>query len=93
MIFILKQYNMDTLGNLIDKLTITNLKIWNQEDIKRDTEDDHIIADATRKTNILNQQRNDLIQEIDEMLIIISKGKTPFKSYQQGDTKSYGKKK
>lgn len=81
---------MDTFGNLIDKLTITNLKIWSQEDIKRDTIDDHMIADATRKTNVLNQQRNDLIQELDEMLIQASKGIILYKNYQQGSTKNYG---
>jgi predicted metal-dependent HD superfamily phosphohydrolase len=82
---------MDTFGNLIDKLTIVNLKIWNYEDIKRDSKDDKEIADATKKTNILNQQRNDLIQEIDEMLINASKGKINFKNYKQGETKKYGK--
>ena len=82
---------METFGNLIDKLTIVNLKIWKFEDIKRESKDDKEIADATRKTNILNQQRNDLIQEIDEMLIESSKGNILFKNYKQGDTKSYGK--
>jgi len=81
---------MDTLGNLIDKLTIVNLKIWKYEDVKRSSDDDKTIADATRKTNVLNQQRNDLIQEIDEMIIKVSNGNTPFKNYEQGDTKSYG---
>ena len=83
--------SMDTFGNLIDKLTITNLKIWKFEDVKRDSNDDKEIADATRKTNVLNQQRTDLIQEIDEMLINASKGNIFFKNYEQGSTKSYGK--
>jgi hypothetical protein len=82
---------MDTFGNLIDKLTIVNLKIWKFEDIKRVSSDDKEIADATRKTNILNQQRNDLIQEIDEILIEASKGNVSFKDYKQGETKNYGK--
>ena len=55
---------METIGNLIDKLTVVNLKIWTFEDIKRTSKIDKEIADATRNTNILNQQRNDLIQEI-----------------------------
>jgi len=83
---------MDTFGNLIDKLTIVNLKIWNLEDIKRDSKNDKEIADATKKTNILNQQRTDLIQELDEMLIDSANGKINFKNYKQGDTKNYGKK-
>lgn len=83
---------MDSLGNLIDKLTIVNLRIWNLEDLKRDTtKTDEVVADATRKTNLLNTQRNDLIQEIDEMLIQTAQGKLPFKNYRQGDTKQYGK--
>jgi hypothetical protein len=83
---------MDTFGNLIDKLTIVNLKMWKLEDLKRDTErTDKEIADATRSTNILNIQRNDLIQELDEMLILASQGKVNFKNYKQGKTKQYGK--
>lgn len=88
---IIENNEMDTFGNIIDKLTIVNLKIWKYEDIKRDSKDDKVIADATRKTNILNEQRNDLIQEIDEMLIDASNGKINFKNYKQGDTKKYGK--
>ena len=81
----------ETLGNLIDKLTIANLKIWMCEDIKRDPNaTDKQIADATRKTNIINQQRNDLIQEIDELLVDVVNGK-PMKTYKQGSTKLYGK--
>lgn len=83
---------MDTFGNIIDKLTITNLKIWMLEDVKRKADvDDKQIADATKKTNLLNQQRNDLIQEIDEMFIKCSNGVVDFKNYKQGDTKSYGR--
>lgn len=58
---------METPGSLIDKLTIVNLKIFKQEDIKRDPKaTDKVIADATRMTNKLNQHRNDLIKEIDQ---------------------------
>lgn len=82
---------MDTFGNLVDKLTVVNLKIWHLEDLKREsTRSDKEVADATRKTNILNVQRNDLIQEIDEMLTTVATGKVPFKNYKQGDTKQYG---
>lgn len=82
---------MDTIGNLIDKLTITNLRIWMAEDIKRDaTAGDKQIADATRVTNTANQMRTDLIQEIDEKLNEIAEGKKQ-KLYKQGSTKMYGK--
>ena len=84
---------MDTIGNLIDKLTIVNIRIWMAEDVKRNPNaSDKEIADATRLTNIANQQRNDLIQEIDEMLNeMVGSGELQ-KLYSQGSTKMYGKK-
>lgn len=83
---------MDTIGNLIDKLTIANIRIWMAEDIKRDKNaTDKQIADATRITNIVNSLRTDLIQEIDESINdMVSTGKTQ-KLYKQGSTKMYGK--
>jgi hypothetical protein len=83
---------METIGNLIDKLTIANIRIWMAEDIKRDINaSDKQIADATRITNVVNSLRTDLIQEIDEQLNqMVSTGK-PQKLYKQGATKMYGK--
>jgi hypothetical protein len=83
---------METIGNLIDKLTVVNIRIWMCEDIKRNpVATDGEIAKATKVTNVANQQRNDLIQEIDQEInqLIIS-GK-PQKLYNQGSTKMYGK--
>jgi predicted lactoylglutathione lyase len=83
---------METIGNLIDKLTITNIRIWMAEDIKRDKNaSDKQIADATRVTNVANSFRTDLIQEIDEKLNQILTTGTPQKLYKQGSTKMYGK--
>jgi len=83
---------METIGNLIDKLTIANIRIWMAEDIKRDNDaSDKKIADATKLTNVINSQRNDLIQEIDEKLNhMVETGKLQ-KLYKQGSTKMYGK--
>lgn len=78
-----------TLGNLIDELCITNLKIWACEDIKHTSDDDKVIANACRKTNILNPLRNRLIQEIDELA---NKMGLEQELYGQGSTKTYGKK-
>lgn len=83
---------METLGNLIDKLIITNQKIWAYEDIKRDSKNNNVVAEATRKTNVLNQQRNDLIQEIDELVNNLIMSGNPMKLYGQGENKIYGKK-
>lgn len=83
---------MDTLGNLIDKLSVVNLRIWFAEDKKRDPgASDAEIANATRLTNIANQQRNDLIQEIDEKINHMVKTGELQKLYKQGSTKMYGK--
>ena len=84
---------METIGNLIDKLTVTNVRIWMAEDIKRkeNAADSEIIM-ATKLTNVANQQRNDLIQEIDELLNEIVTTNKPQKLYKQGTTKIYGKK-
>ena len=83
---------MDTIGNLIDKLTIVNIRIWMAEDIKRDkSASDKTIADATRLTNTANTQRNDLIQEIDESINELISTGVPQKIYKQGSSKLYGK--
>lgn len=83
----------ETLGNLIDKLTIANLRTWMAEDIKRNSDStDSQIAAACKITNATNQHRNDLIQEIDELFAhAIVSGVTP-KLYGQGSTKLYGTK-
>ena len=57
---------METIGSLIDKLTIANIRIWHFEERRRD----HSLPDAERlkaadAIATVNQQRNDLIDEID----------------------------
>lgn len=71
---------METIGSLIDKLTIVNLKLWHQEEMAHDPQaDDTTVANAKRKIDGLNLQRNALIQEIDELLrdVIENKKKVP----------------
>lgn len=80
------------MGNLIDKLSVVNIRIWMAEDIKRDPQaSDAQIASATRLTNVCNQQRNDLIQEIDELVNDMVINQRPQKLYKQGTSKIYGK--
>jgi len=79
-----------TIGNLIDELTIANLRIWKAEDVKRDPNaTDAELAKVTKLTNKVNQQRNDLIQAIDEAMNDIAEGKKQ-KLYGQGENKTYG---
>jgi len=59
----------ETLGSLIDKLTIKNIRLWHLEDTRRDmTLPDSERLDAADKVSVVNQQRNDLIDEIDQFL-------------------------
>ena len=81
-----------TIGNLVDQLVVANVRIWMAEDLKRDSQaTDEQIANATRITNVANQQRTDLIQAIDEGLNEIARGEFQ-KLYQQGAVKMYGRK-
>lgn len=82
-----------TIGNLIDQLSICNVRIWVAEDVKRDpSASDKQIADATRVTNVANQLRTDLIQQIDESINNMVQTGELQKLYKQGSTKMYGKK-
>ena len=59
----------ETLGSLIDKLTIANLRLWHLEEVKHDElASDSEVADVARKIGVVNKQRNALIDEIDEFL-------------------------
>ena len=56
----------ETLGSLIDKLAIANIRLWHLEDQRRDKS----LSDAGRlaaadAVSVVNRQWNDLIDEVD----------------------------
>jgi hypothetical protein len=77
----------DTLGNLVDKLTTVDLKMWNNQEllyeIRRMNFDEYskkyfktedgakLLWETLKKACDLNVQRNQLINEIDEKIIEI----------------------
>lgn len=87
----------ETFGSLVDKITVANLKLWHLEEIAHMmTATDKAIAEAKRKINVMNDQRNALIQELDELIIKFFKGETEVKVFQQmkdyrsGDDRKWG---
>jgi hypothetical protein len=83
----------DTIGSLIDKLTVCNIRIWMAEDlIRNENSTDEEIIKANKISNYSNSYRNDLIQEIDEKINHMIETGELQKLYKQGSTKMYGRK-
>jgi len=75
----------DTIGNLIDKLTTVDLKMWNNQEILyeirrmnfdeykqkyfSDEKGANLLWETLKRACDLNVQRNQLINEIDEKII------------------------
>ncbi len=71
----------ETLGSIIDKLTIANIRLWHLEDMRRDLSlPDKKRLEAADKISIVNSERNDLMDEINEFLYNAINGKVKIKT-------------
>ena len=59
---------MDSVGELIDKLSVVNIKIFMLVDVVQTDKNNDIVAEAARKLQLLNLQRNTLINEVNQRL-------------------------
>lgn len=74
----------ETVGSLVDKISIFNLKIFHMEEqIKRDDVDEKHIIECRQRLKILTLQRNDLVNELNELLKNIIIGRVKPKLYRQ----------
>ncbi len=74
----------ETVGSLIDKIAIFELKRYHMlEQTTRDDADKKHIRQCQMKINVLTEQRDDLVQELNELLDDIISGRKVPKIYRQ----------
>ena len=79
---------METVGSLIDKLSINELKIYHMtEQRNRDDVGADFRQDCENRLNILVVQRNNLVTELQELLDEVMAGKRKLTAFRQ-DRKS-----
>jgi len=75
---------METVGSLIDKITILNLKVYHiKEQIHSKRYDDKYIEECKERLKILNIQRKDLISELSTLFADIAMNKRKIKVFRQ----------
>jgi hypothetical protein len=83
---------METVGSLIDKLSINELKIYHMtEQSERQDVDGNFREDCGNRLSILRLQREDLKEELQQLLDDVYSGQRELKLYRQ--MKMYNEKK
>lgn len=74
----------ETVGSLVDKMSINQLKIFHMDlqTQRMDAPKEHVEA-CKRKLSILEEQRSDLAQELNELMDAILSGRKKLKVYRQ----------
>lgn len=75
---------METVGSLVDKLSINELKIYHMEEQNRRTDvDAKFHDDCELRLSILRMQRDDLRDELQTLIDDVLAGRKKFKLYRQ----------
>ena len=75
---------METVGSLIDKISINELKIYHmKEQIWRSDITEQQRTDFERRLSILNIQRSDLSDELEQLITDVLDGRRKLKIYRQ----------
>lgn len=75
---------METVGSLVDKLSINELKIYHMEEQnRRDDVDEKFHEDCNLRLSILKMQRDDLREELQTLIDDVLAGRKKFKLYRQ----------
>ena len=75
---------METVGSLVDKMSINELKIYHMEEqTRRKDVDKTFLADCEMRLAILREQRSDLTDELQTLIDDVLSGRKKFKLYRQ----------
>ena len=75
---------METVGSLIDKMSINELKIYHMdEQAKRDDISEEFRRDCFSRLEVLKIQRVDLKEELQQLMDDVTTGKKKYKLYRQ----------
>lgn len=75
---------METVGSLIDKLSINELKIYHMtEQRNRADVTDEFKNECGSRLDILKLQKKDLVEELQELMRDVACGRKTFKVYRQ----------
>lgn len=74
----------ETIGSLVDKITIVELKRYHmrEQTMRQDIAEDHCLA-CQRKLAILTRQRDDLVEELNQLFQEVMAGTRTLQVYRQ----------